>query len=1100
MKSLFILLFVSMAMIVMPAASKKNNPPAKKPGHGSVLKAETFSGLQFRNIGPALASGRVSDVVMHPSDRATWYVAAGSGGVWKTSDAGTTWTPIFDRENSYSIGCIAVDASNPNTVWVGSGENVSGRHVGFGDGIYKSLDGGKTWKNMGLKNSEHIAKIIIDPHDSDVIYAAAEGGLWSPGAERGVFKSSDGGATWQAALQISKDTGVTDIAMDLQNPAVLYAAAYQRRRSVAAFIAGGPESGIYKTFDSGKHWQKLSSGLPQGHIGRIGLAVSPQKAGVVYATIEADDSERGFYRSTDSGASWEKRSKYISDGTGPHYYQEIYADPHRFDRVYQNDVWLNVTDDGGKTFREVEGKGKHSDNHALAFDPRNPDYLLAGCDGGLYESWNCGQTWRYFANLPLAQFYKVALDQALPFYNIHGGSQDNGSQTGPSRTINVNGIIAGDWYFTLGADGYACAIDPQDPNIIYASWQTGSLVRYDKKSGEEVGIQPQPEVDEAAQRWNWDSPLLISPHCSTRIYYGSQYLYRSDDRGDTWARISPDLSKSIFRLQQPIMGKTWSADALWDHDAMSYYGSLTSISESPLVEGLLYTGTDDGLIQISEDGGKSWRKIATLPGVPPFFFVNDIKASRYVADTVFVAVDSHKSGDFKPYLLKSFDRGKTWTSISGDLPDRHLVWSLEQDPLKADLLFAGTEFGIFFTLDGGSHWIKFSGGLPTIPFRDIEVQAREADLVGASFGRGIFVLDDYSLLRKIDSKILDQEAVLFPVKKALSYIQRRPLNLNGKGFQGDDYYLAPNPPFGAVFSYFLKEPLRSGKAERREEEKQLEKQGKSIPFPGWDALRREDREEEPAIIITVRDVDGNVVRRLNGPIDKGIQRVAWDLCYPDLEPTRLQEETSRYPWDYPIRGPLVVPGTFSVSLAKRVDGVITPLGEPQSFIVEALQLSALAAPERREILAFQKKAGELQRAMYGADEALSEALNRMQFIKKAIQDAPAADLAWGDEAREMEKQLQRFKTELVWDRTLGKRSEPQLPPLLQRVDAQLGSTAAITCTRKHNYELAASAFAKLLEKIRQVIDVELLKLEEKMEAAGLPWTPGRKVPRWKKNQ
>jgi photosystem II stability/assembly factor-like uncharacterized protein len=1096
MKRFFILLVVALAMIGMSAVSKKNNLPLKNPGP---LTAETFSGLQFRNIGPAMSSGRISDVVMHPNDRATWYVAAGSGGVWKTIDAGTTWMPIFDMEKSYSIGCITIDASNPNTVWVGSGENVSGRHVGFGDGIYKSLDGGKTWKNMGLENSEHIAKIIIDPRDANVIYAAAEGGLWSPGAERGVYKSNDGGATWQAALQISMDTGVTDIAMDLQNPAVLYAAAYQRRRSVAAFIAGGPESGIYKTFDSGKHWQKLTSGLPQGHIGRIGLAVSPQKSGVVYATIEADARERGFYRSLDSGASWEKRSKYISNGTGPHYYQEIYADPHFFDRVYQNDVWLNVSDDGGKTFREVEGKSKHSDNHALAFDPRNPDYLLAGCDGGLYESWNRGQTWRYFANLPLTQFYKVALDQALPFYNIHGGTQDNGSQTGPSRTSSVNGIIAGDWYFTLGADGYACAIDPEDPNIIYASWQIGGLVRYDKKSGEEVGIQPQPEADEAAPRWNWDSPLLISPHRSTRLYYGSQYLYRSDDRGNTWKRISPDLSKNIFRLQQPLMGRTWSADALWDHDAMSYYGSLTAISESPLVEGLLYAGTDDGLIQVSEDGGKKWRKIDSLPGVPPFFFVNDIKASRHDADSVFIALDNHKAGDFRPYLLKSFDRGKTWISLAGDLPDRHLVWSLEQDPIKSDLLFAGTEFGIFFTLDGGSHWIKFSGGLPTIPFRDIEIQAREADLVGASFGRGIFVLDDYSLLRQIDGKTLNSGTVLFPVKKALSYIQRRPLNLNGKGFQGDDYYLAPNPPFGAVFSYYLQETLRGGKMERREKEKQLATQGKPIAFPGWDELRREDLEEEPAIILIVRDIAGNVVRRLDGPITKGIQRVAWDLRYPDLEPTRLQEEINQYPWDSASRGPLVVPGTFTVSLAKMSAGVLTPLGEPQTFLVEALELSALTASDRQDILAFQKKAGELQRAMYGAGEVLGEALNRLQFIKKAILDAPGADLSWGFEAREIEKQLQNFKTELIWDRTLGARSEPQLPPLQQRVETQLGSTAAITSSNKHNYELAASAFVKLLEKMRQAIDVDLRKLEAKMEAAGLPWTPGREVPRWEIN-
>jgi hypothetical protein len=529
---------------------------------------------------------------------------------------------------------------------------------------------------------------------------------------------------------------------------------------------------------------------------------------------------------------------------------------------------------------------------------------------------------------------------------------------------------------------------------------------------------------------------------------------------------------------------------------MSYYGCLTTLSESPLREGLLYAGSDDGLVQVSEDGGKNWRKIASLPGVPPFFFVNDIKASLHDADTVFVAVDNHKSGDFKPSLLKSTDRGKNWISVVGDLPDRHLVWSIAQDPVKSDLLFAGTEFGIFFTVDGGNRWLKFSGGLPTIAFRDIEVQAREADLVGASFGRGIFVLDDYSLLRQIDGKTLDREMVLFPVKKALSYIQRRPLNLNGKGFQGDDYYLAPNPPFGAVFSYYLKDTLRSGKAERHENEKQLEKQGKPIAFPGWDALRREDREEGQAIIITVRDIEGNVVRRLNGPVEKGIHRVAWDLRYPDLEPTRLQEEKSQYPWDYSPLGPLVVPGTFTVSLAKRIDGVTTPLAESQSFMVEALQLSALAAPERQEILAFQKKAGELQRAMYGADEVASEALNRLKFIKKAILDAPAADLTWGAEAREMEKQLQQFKTELVWDQTLGKRSEPQSPPLLQRVEAQLRSTAAITGTRRHNYDLAAAAFATLLEKMRQVIDVDLRKLEAKMEAAGLPWTPGREVPHW----
>ena len=475
------------AWILIVSAVLSAVPESKSaPEKDRSLAAALASGLPFRAIGPALSSGRVSDVVIHPRERATWYVAAGSGGVWKTMDAGATWTSIFDHEKSYSIGCLAIDAREPAIVWVGTGENVSGRHVGFGDGDYKSLDNGKTWKNMGLKTSEHIGKIILDPRDGNVVYVAAEGPLWAAGGERGLFKSLDGGQTWQPVLQVSRDTGVCDVALEPGNPETLYAAAYQRRRSVAAFMAGGPEGGIYKSENGGRTWRRLSAGLPGGDVGRIGLAVSPQKPNVVYATIEAAEDERGFYRSSDRGESWEKQSGYLSNGTGPHYYQEIVADPHRFDRVYQNDVWLHVTDDGGKNFRAVEGKGMHSDNHALAFDPQNPDYLLSGCDGGLYESWNCGRSWRYFANLPLTQFYKIAVDDALPFYHIHGGTQDNGTQSGPSRTANVNGIIPGDWRFILGADGYACAVDPGNPDIVYASWQVGSLVRCDRRSGETV--------------------------------------------------------------------------------------------------------------------------------------------------------------------------------------------------------------------------------------------------------------------------------------------------------------------------------------------------------------------------------------------------------------------------------------------------------------------------------------------------------------------------------------------------------------------------------------------------------------------------------------
>jgi photosystem II stability/assembly factor-like uncharacterized protein len=1061
------------------------------------LNADTFTGLKFRSIGPALMSGRISDIAIHPHDQGTWYVAVGSGGVWKTVNAGTTWKPIFDSQTSYSIGCVTLDPNNPDVVWVGTGENVSGRHVGYGDGIYKSLNSGKTWKNMGLKHSEHISRILIDPGDSNVIYVAAEGPLWAPGGERGLYKSTDAGKSWNLSLKISQNTGVTDVESDPKNPDILYAAAYQRRRSVAAFLGGGPESGIYKTTDAGKNWRKLTVDLPKGHMGKIALAVSPQKPNVVYATIEASKKERGFYRSENRGESWEKRNSYISGGTGPHYYQEIYADPHRFDCVIQMDVRMNITYDGGKTFKRMDEKYKHSDNHALAFDPRDPDYLLSGSDGGLYETWDRGKTWRFVANLPVTQFYKMAVGNALPFYNVIGGTQDNSTQMGPSRTLNVHGIRNSDWFLTTTADGYVCAIDPGDPNIIYSEWQVGRLFRYDKKSGEKVNIQPQPEKGEDPPRWNWDSPLIISPHSHTRLYFGPQRLYRSDNRGDTWKTISPDLSRGIFRYRQEIMGRLWSVDALWDHGAMSYYGNLTTISESPLKEGLIYAGTDDGLIQVTEDGGKNWRKIEKFPGVPEFTFVNDIRASEHDADTVFAVFDNHKRGDFKPYVLKSTDRGRTWKSITGDLPDRHIAWCIVQDHVKSDLLFVATEFAVFFTLDGGKQWIKLSGGVPPIAFRDMEIQKRENDLVGATFGRGFYILDDYSPLRQVNKQALEQESVFFPVKKALMYIPRNPLGGKEKADQGHAYFTAANPPFGAVITYYLKDSLKTRKKQRREKEKKLEKQGKSVPFPGWDVLQQEEREEEPVIIITVKDRDGQVVRRITGSTSKGIHRVAWDLRYPPVNPIR-ERPTPLPPWQRRPTGPLVVPGTFSVSIAKQVDGVVTPLGKSQTVMVESLALATLPAEDKQELLAFQEKAGELQRAMMGAGAAAGEALGHLRSIKKALLNTPKADPRLAEKALALEKGLRDIYTVLYGDRMLRRRGEPTSPSLIRRVSRQLNTTAAVTTTSKRNYEIAAADFAVVLEKLRKLVEVDLKKLKEEVEAAGAPWTPGRGIPKWKK--
>ena len=695
----------------------------------------TFKGLEMRSIGPAFMSGRIADIVIDQADPSTWYVGVGSGGVWKTVNAGTTWTPIFDDEGSYSIGCIALDTNNRNVVWVGTGENVSGRHVGYGDGVYRSRDGGKNWERMGLENSERIGMIRIDPRDSDTVFVAAQGPLWSGGGDRGLFKSTDGGATWRKVLgdgvgntaEDDRYTGVNEVHMDPRNPDVMYAVTWQRLRNVAVLLDGGPGTGIHKSVDGGETWRELTNGLPEEMMGKTGLAISPQNPDVIYATIELDNRKGGFWRSDDGGETWEKKNDYLSSATGPHYYQELFASPHFEHHVYQMDSQLHLTRNGGEDFEPLRHETKHVDHHALAFRADDEDYLLIGTDGGVYESHDLGATWRFINNLPITQFYKVAVDYDEPFYNVYGGTQDNNSQGGPSRTMNNAGIRTSDWFVTLGGDGHQSAVDPNNPDIVYAQWQQGNLTRFDRRTGESVYIKPQAGPGEPPDRYNWDSPILISPHDSKTLYFGTQRVWKSNDYGDSWRAISGDLTRNEDRVRQPVMGRTWSYDAPRDLYAMSQFNTITSLSESPLVKGLVYVGTDDGLIQVSEDDGASWRTISKLPGVPDRFFVNDIKADLHDADTVYVVVDDHKSGDFAPYILKSENRGRSWKSIAGNLPERHVLWRVVQDHVRPGLMFVGTEFGVFFTVNGGGSWTKLKGGAPNIPFRDLVIQTREND-------------------------------------------------------------------------------------------------------------------------------------------------------------------------------------------------------------------------------------------------------------------------------------------------------------------------------------------------------------------------------------
>jgi photosystem II stability/assembly factor-like uncharacterized protein len=1061
------------------------------------LNENTFKGLEWRGIGPALMSGRIADIAFDPGDRSTWYIAVGSGGVWKTTNQGTTWKSVFDGQGSYSIGSVTVDPVNHNTVWVGTGENVSGRHVGFGDGVYKSLDGGSTWQNMGLKKSEHIGMIAVDPQNPSVVFVAAQGPLWSAGGDRGLFKTSDGGASWELVLSAGEYTGVSEVHMDPRNPDVLYAVKHQRLRNVAALMNGGPESGMFKSVDGGRSWRELSTGLPEEDKGKIGLAVSSIDPEVVYATIELGGRKGGFWRSEDGGESWEKRSDYLSGGTGPHYYQEIFASPHRLDRVYQMDATLHISEDGGKTFVAQPHGYKHGDHHAMAFDPNDPEYLMYGTDGGLYESFDLGKTFRFVSNLPVTQFYKVAVDYDTPFYNVYGGTQDNNTQGGPSRTDNVHGIRNSDWFITLFGDGHQPAVDPTNPDIVYSEWQQGNLVRYDRSSGEMIYIQPQPAADEESERFNWDAPILISPHDPARLYFASQRVWRSDDRGDSWTAISSDLSHGRDRLAEPMMGRVWSFDSSWDLMAMSMYGTITSLSESPVAEGLLYAGTDDGRIHISENGGGSWRVIERLPDVPDHFFVNDIKADLHDADTVYVAVDDHKSGDFTPYILKSTNRGGTWTRISESLPERHIVWRVVQDHVNPRLLFAGTEYGVFFTLDSGENWVKLGGGAPTISFRDLVIQTREDDLVAASFGRGFWILDDYSPLRKVTQGQLQGEATLFPVREADWYIPKLPLGdfeAGGKSSQGDSFFLAPNPPFGAVFTYYLGKELKSAKEQRRESEKKLEENGADTPYPGWDALRQEEIEEFPAIVLTVSNEAGEVIRRLDGPVTAGFHRLAWDLRYPVSSPWTAEPAGPSY---IDIPGPLALPGTYQVSMAKRINGKLTTLGSAQSFTVTPTGERGQAGAPIGDVVAFTRSLDDLNRQVAGAGAAIKTLLTETRAIKETLLRSSAPENL-REQARDLELQLLDLQQKISGNDARNLYGDSGPVSVSRRIEvAMMGtfrSTYGATDTHRKSIEIAQQQFAGIKADIQRINDTDLPALQAELNQAGVPWTPGRGVP------
>lgn len=1063
---------------------------AKAPAGLDDSQLSTVAGaMKFRSIGPAFMSGRIGDVAVDHEDPNTWYIAVASGGVWKTTNAGTTFDPIFDNQKSYSIGCVTVDPSVHSTVWVGTGENNGGRHIGFGDGAYVSHDSGKTWQPRGLKSSEHISKIVVDPRDSNVVFAASQGPLWSPGGQRGLFKSTDGGMNWKNVLSAggkaktedeNKDsyTGVTDVVMDPTNPDVLYAATHQRHRNVWAIVNTGPETGIFKSTDGGETWKELTNGLPGGDMGKISLQVSPQKSNFVYATIEVDGRKGGFWRSENFGASWTKTSDFVSGGTGPHYYQELWADPHRFGVLYQANNSFSRSEDNGATWDNIEGRNKHVDNHAVAFHPTDKDFLLVGCDGGVYRSYDYCKTWLFCSNLPLTQFYKLSVDNDYPFYNIAGGTQDNNSQYGPSATRNTQGIRNSDWRITIGGDGHDTAIDPEDPDTIYAESQQGFLRRFDRKTGESVMIQPQPGKGEDAFRFNWDSPILISPHDHKRLYFASQFLHRSDDRGDSWKKVSPNLSRDRNRYELPTMGRVQSVDAGYDLYAMSQHSNITSVDESPLVEGLLYVGTDDGLIQVSEDAGKTWRKVDKIFGVPEFFFVNDIKADLHDADTVYACVDDHKTGDYSPFVVKSTDRGRTWELMVGDLPENHICWRIVQDHVRKDLFFLATEFGIYSTLNAGEKWFKLSSGLPTISFRDLEIQKRENDLVAASFGRSFYVLDDYSPLREASPEVFsDSEFHMFPIRRAFWYVQNNDLG-GEKGYQGDSLYNAKNPDYGTVIRYYVKDGFKSLKAKRQEAEAKIKKAGGDVPIPTFEALQAEEDEIAPRNYLEIMDEAGTVVARKELSASKGIHKITWNFRYEGLTPFGVRN------------GPMVAPGTYKAQAFHYADGEASKLGDVIDFKVESIAKPTLPTQDRAKVIALVKEMGQYVNRTYSVTQKLSEREEEITELIGTLKQHPKATPGLLAEAQKLKQRMSVFSRKLGGDDLKDDRwvmIEPGINQRLQRaLFSAIGGTHGPTKTSKEQWEIGKQQFEEIEADLQKLVGKEFEAFEKQIDKANVP--------------
>jgi photosystem II stability/assembly factor-like uncharacterized protein len=1073
--SIAILFFASLSALL----NAQNPRSAKTTPVAFDADSARLSELPWRSIGPAVTSGRVVDFAVPEGPKTQigerlgelFYVASASGGVWKTTNGGTTWEPIFDHQTSASIGDIAVAPSNADVVWVGTGEANNQRSSSWGDGVYKSENGGKTWTNMGLRKSEHIGRVIVNPNNPQIVFVAAAGPLWGPGGDRGLFRTTDGGRTWKNVKNIDANTGFTDVIFDPTNANIVYAASFQRERRPYSYVGGGPGSGLWKSTDGGDSWTRLTEGLPKGDVGRIGLDVSRSNPNIVYATIETKvtgagaatgNTEGSVYRSDDYGASWQKMGVGFSY---PWYMGQVRVDPTNPDRVYFMGVPLQVSTDGGRTFHNT-ATSAHSDQHAMWIDPTDPNHLIIGCDGGVYISRDRGRTVDFVPNLPISQYYAIATDMRQPFYYVYGGLQDNSSWGGPSQTRNRQGITNADWIRTTGGDGFYAQIDPVDPNTVYGESQGGDIVRFDVRTGEEKTIKPLPAFGAKPYRWNWSSPMLISPYDHNTLYFGANYLFKSTNRGDSWTRLGSDLTRQLNRDSLPVMGKIWPRDAIARHQGTADYGNISTIDESPIKQGLLYVGTDDGVVSVSRDAGTTWNRITKFPGVPDQTYVSRVVASRFNEGTVYATMDNHRNNDFKPYVLESTDYGAHWRAITGNLPANGSVQVIREDLAEPNLLFLGTEFGIFYSALQGNNWTQLKYNIPTVAVHDIVVQPREHDLVIGTHGRGIYIIDDITPLEKL-GEANRVGTYLFPVKTSTEYNPNSsvPGGVHGAGATGDREYSAPNPAFGAIMTYFIRDSLPKG----------------------------------GDVTLAVYDAAGNRVRDLTASKKPGMHRVTWDLR--NAPPYTVRRPASEVGEPQFRRrdpsGPFVLPGKYTARLTVK-GGTAPAVVRETAVEVRSDPLVPMNEADYRALYDMRVSTGRLQATVQAAVRTAEQLKEQITDVKAALKTNPAPDSV-SKQADSIDKEISDIikklrgdpESEAVDDR---KTEEPSIQERVNNVAEEIGNvTSQPTELQRSTLTLATSDLQREVGRINTLLQRRVPALNAALDAAKVPWTIGRPV-------